>query len=104
MEPNTDRAGVGLSGLKIEFAFDLIFMDCEMPGVDGYGATRKIRQHNQIQGERGLLIFALTAHALAEHREQALSAGMDDHLTKPVSIPALRKALGHACRRLELAS
>ena len=67
--------------------FDLILMDCEMPVVDGWEATRKIRDY-QVQNisEKGeLLIIALSAHALSIEREKAASVGMDDYLAKPVS-------------------
>jgi signal transduction histidine kinase/ActR/RegA family two-component response regulator len=70
---------------------DLILMDCEMPGMDGYDATARIRRmHN---GSEKLPIIALTAHALAEHREKCLAAGMDDHLAKPLTLKALSERL-----------
>lgn len=73
-------------------AFDVIFMDCEMPVMDGYNATRKIRELQSERGQRST-IFALSAHAMEEHRDMALEAGMDEHLTKPISIPRLEAAL-----------
>lgn len=69
--------------------YDLIFMDCEMPILDGYAATRQIRE----SGETTLPIVALTAHAVKEYVDQAYAAGMNDYLTKPVDLPTLRKAL-----------
>lgn len=72
--------------------FDLIFMDCEMPELDGYQATRRIRQHPKNKAH-ALKIFALTAHALEDHRNKALAAGMDRHLTKPVNLNAVSAAL-----------
>lgn len=67
--------------------FDLILMDCEMPVLDGWEATRKIRdyqiEHSSDKGK--LLIIALSAHALSIEREKAVSVGMDDYLSKPVS-------------------
>ncbi|PTY37586.1 hypothetical protein BGP77_13905 [Saccharospirillum sp. MSK14-1] len=72
---------------------DLILMDCEMPELDGYQATRLIRDYEQRQQQIRLPIVALTAHALEEVRQRCLDAGMDDFLTKPVSTRQLEKVL-----------
>ncbi|BFM11689.1 ATP-binding protein [Simiduia litorea] len=63
--------------------FDLIFMDLQMPIMDGIEATKVIR--NKESGKRRTPIVALTAHAMAEQKSQLLLAGMDDYLSKPVS-------------------
>ena len=72
---------------------DLILMDCEMPGMDGYETTRRIRALSQRQVAT-LPIVALTAHALPEHREKCLQAGMDDHIAKPLTLAGLSDVLG----------
>ena len=75
--------------------YDLVLMDLQMPVLDGYEATAKIRS----LGFKGP-IFALSAHALDEHKRRSMSAGFDDHITKPVEsaslIAYLEKALGRA--------
>lgn len=71
---------------------DLILMDCEMPGMDGYQTTIHIRNLNGLAAQ--LPVIALTAHALPEHRERCLAAGMDDHLAKPLSLERIEQTLG----------
>jgi CheY-like chemotaxis protein len=63
--------------------FDVVLMDCHMPGLDGYEATARIRQHELQHHLHRLPIVALTANALEGDRERSLAAGMDDHLAKP---------------------
>jgi CheY-like chemotaxis protein len=72
--------------------YDVVLMDCHMPEIDGYEATRIIRRDEQAGGPR-LPIVGLSAQALPEHRQQALVAGMDDYLVKPVVKQTLRRAL-----------
>ncbi len=74
--------------------FDLIFMDCQMPEMDGYEATRKIRELEIVQKINFRIpIVALTAHAMEEDRKHCLEAGMDEYLSKPVKAESLRLAL-----------
>jgi signal transduction histidine kinase/CheY-like chemotaxis protein len=72
--------------------YDLVFMDCHMPGMDGFEATRRIRAREQIAGLHTPIV-ALTADALAGDRERCLDAGMDDYMTKPVSKLQLASAV-----------
>jgi two-component system sensor histidine kinase/response regulator len=66
-------------------------MDCQMPELDGYDATRRIRQ---LDGKvRRRIIIAMTANALAGDRERCLEAGMDDYIPKPVDIKILARVL-----------
>ncbi len=74
--------------------YDLILMDCEMPVMDGYQATREIRAEEASRGSGHVVIVALTAHALRDRREMAETAGMDDYLTKPVSLDDVLRILG----------
>jgi len=73
-------------------AFDLILMDCHMPEMDGFEATRAIRERESVSGAR-MPIVALTANAMAQDREACLNAGMDDHLAKPFSMQTLHDML-----------
>lgn len=70
-------------------AYDLVLMDLEMPIVDGYEATRRIRALEQARGSAPVPILALTAHALDEHRLRCQEAGFTDFLAKPVRKAAM---------------
>jgi CheY-like chemotaxis protein len=72
--------------------YDLVFMDCLMPQMDGFEATRAIRVA-EAGTDRHVPIVALTANAMQRDREQCLAAGMDDYLTKPFSKQALTAVL-----------
>jgi len=74
-------------------ALDLILMDCEMPGMNGFEATEVIRKWQYTQASGACSIIALTAHVLREHVEQCLAAGMDAHLSKPLHLRELRELL-----------
>lgn len=75
--------------------FDLIFMDCQMPEMDGYEATRRIRL---MEGEKGRVpIVAMTAYAMQSDREKCLAAGMSDYTSKPINQNAIRQILKKYC-------
>jgi PAS domain S-box-containing protein len=90
------KADVASSGRKALDAldkqqYDLILMDCQMPEMDGYAATGEIRKR---EGDtRHTPICAITANALAGDRDKCLAAGMDDYVSKPISLPDLQAAL-----------
>ncbi|WP_017293954.1 PAS domain-containing protein [Geminocystis herdmanii] len=73
--------------------YDLIFMDCLMPEMDGYEATGEIRQGKAGDDYRDIPIIAMTANAMEGDREKCLSAGMDDYLTKPINVDSFNKLL-----------
>jgi two-component system sensor histidine kinase/response regulator len=73
-------------------AYDLIFMDCQMPEMDGFEATRQIRSAEVVSGNH-VPIVAMTANAMTGDRENCIAAGMDDYIAKPVTRHTLREAL-----------
>lgn len=72
--------------------FDLLLLDCHMPVMDGYEAIRRLREKEQITNLHQLVV-ALTASAMQEDRERCVAAGMDDFLTKPVTLKELQRVL-----------
>ncbi|HWH74355.1 MAG TPA: ATP-binding protein [Methylibium sp.] len=79
--------------------FDLVLMDCHMPGMDGYAATRALRAHEAADpARRRTPVIALTASAMAEDRQHCIDAGMDGFLSKPFTRDELERTL-HAARR-----
>jgi len=72
--------------------FDLVLMDCQMPILDGYSATREIRKAEALTG-RHVTIVAMTANALSGDRDACLSVGMDDYVAKPIQLEDLRRAI-----------
>ena len=72
--------------------YDLILMDIQMPLMDGYEATRRIRAMSD-PAIAGIPIIAMTANAFEEDRQLALAAGMNEHIAKPIDVPRLMKTL-----------
>ena len=73
--------------------FDVVLMDCQMPELDGYDATRALRRGEANVLDSSVLVVALTAHALANDREKCFAAGMDDYVTKPIDPRRLSSVL-----------
>ena len=80
--------------------FDVVLMDCQMPEMDGYEATRQIRGANGILNP-GVPVIALTANALSGDRDLCIAAGMNDYLTKPIDPKKLAEALRNVLRPQE---
>jgi signal transduction histidine kinase/CheY-like chemotaxis protein len=82
-----------IAAVRDEGPFDVILMDCQMPNVDGYEATRRVRA---MESDRHTRIVALTASALDEDVQKSRDAGMDAHVSKPYKLEELRAALDPA--------
>ena len=94
-ECNVTPAGNGKEAVEQfkQCRFDLILMDCFMPEMDGFKATREIRQIENKIKNKPTPIIAFTANAMAQDRKQCLDAGMDDFISKPVHVKVLEKIL-----------
>jgi CheY-like chemotaxis protein/HPt (histidine-containing phosphotransfer) domain-containing protein len=81
-----DRAADGVEALEAtrRAGYDLVLMDCQMPELDGFDATRRVRLREASEGRPRMPIVAMTANAMAGDRERCIEAGMDDYLAKPV--------------------
>ena len=95
-------AEVAANGLEVmemlpTMNYDLVFMDCQMPEMDGYEATRAIRRrerdHPNCRWKVPMTIIAMTANAMQGDREKCLAAGMDDYISKPMRLSDIQRAL-----------
>ncbi|MDL2291410.1 response regulator [Desulfovibrio sp. OttesenSCG-928-F20] len=91
-EAEDGESAVDAFARSAEGYFDVIFMDVQMPGIDGYEATRRIRALKR-QDAGSVVIIAMTANAYREDVEKAIAAGMNAHLAKPIDVDQLMKAL-----------
>jgi two-component system, sensor histidine kinase and response regulator len=100
-----DVAGNGLEVFEAicQKDYDVILMDCQMPEMDGFDATKKIREREAGQAdsspEKAIQIIAMTANAMRGDREKCLGVGMDDYLSKPIRKAGLLGALHRAAKR-----
>jgi signal transduction histidine kinase/DNA-binding response OmpR family regulator len=89
--------GMEVAPLLAAQAFDVVLMDIQMPGMDGFQATAEIREKEKNTGGH-IPVIAMTAHAMAGYKERCLAAGMDGYVTKPVSADLLFEALAESQR------
>jgi len=94
-----DVAATGRDALRLAISdkYDIIFMDCNLPDMNGFDATAEIRRHER--GKERTTIIALTANAVKGYREKCISAGMDDFLSKPVRSADIHNIVKHWSER-----
>lgn len=91
--------GAAAPALLEERAVDLVLMDCHMPVLDGLEATRRLRERERDSERPRTPVVALTASALKDELDACLAAGMDDCLTKPITVLALYRVLNTYLRK-----
>ncbi len=97
-EVMTANDGQAASSLWQWHQFDVVFMDCVMPRMDGYEATRQLRAWETNHGRSRVPVVALTASAMEEDEERCRQAGMDSFVAKPVNLEMLRAVLEQYCQ------
>ena len=103
---HVDSAEDGRQALEVSAtsAYDIIFMDCQMPIMDGFTATARIRERERQTQAARTPIIALTANAMAGDRDHCLAAGMDDYLSKPFSQDQMKEMLSRWLSQTDLSS
>jgi signal transduction histidine kinase/DNA-binding response OmpR family regulator len=96
--PDLAADGVEVLAALRRSTYDLILMDCQMPEMDGYEATRRIRALEANHSGKPLWVVAMTANAMQKDREACLAAGMDDYLSKPINTEGLKRALARGLK------
>ncbi len=93
MKMNCDIAVDGYEAVKVcsQKEYDIIFMDCQMPILDGYGSTKKIRELEM--GKKHTPIIAMTANAMEGDKEKCFASGMDDYISKPINYDSILKVI-----------
>lgn len=81
---------------KLEYA--MIFMDGQMPELDGFAATEMIRTREKVKDQKGIPIIAMTANAMAQDQRDCLAAGMDDYASKHIELGLLGDIVDKCCR------
>jgi len=104
LQPDTASNGEEALQAMKERHYDLVLMDCEMPVLDGFSATRQLRAWEAANKRQRTPVVALTAHILAEHKERARLAGMDGHMAKPVELSQLRELIQYWASQREAAT
>ncbi|MGH8146622.1 MAG: ATP-binding protein [Rhodanobacteraceae bacterium] len=98
-----ENGEVALERLR-DNVYAMILMDCQMPVLDGYSATRRLREIETEQAKPRIPVIAMTAHAMAGDRERCLQAGMDDYLSKPLDRKLLADTLARWMQRAPAAA
>ncbi|PLS68902.1 MAG: hypothetical protein CV045_05210 [Cyanobacteria bacterium M5B4] len=96
---SADIVGNGAEAVEKFSDYDVILMDCQMPVLDGYEATKAIRA--QQPKDKKIIIIAMTANAFESDRERCLAAGMDEYLSKPISAERLGAILKWATEQID---
>ncbi len=107
LEKNGFKVTLANNGLEVldilkKENFDLIFMDVQMPHLDGYETTLKIRENELTSGEH-IPIIAMTAHAMKMHRDRCMEVGMDDYVSKPIKTDEVFKVMAKLFEGKEIA-